>query len=404
MPPALISERDLPDFLAMLRDYRAGLLGPSSSRRPLPEPDPVAPECYVVRVPTGGVAAVAENTTGTGTGTVLEDDVAPHVLCEVYRVDEAGLFHAAGFSRDVYNVGTSAIPGDVWWKIEREKFGRWIFDVSATSGGGGGSGTLTIDDVDGSNFTGVDRFFWRSNQALSTGIGWNDNGGGTVTPYLVHAGPGVAVGGVSFSEQRIVGLKHLSGMVNLVGDLSTGEGIYQYPQVSGDGTTTLGFAAYDMSLGNPFTGFAAKLAVYNGGSDAVCFWLADNNFSSESPFIGMHVGTTIPTGPGALAGISDSSGTYFFIRDTSDGTLYKGESGADPVGNVFLGGILIELGTDGVSVDWADLTGNPSLGPGVMPPSSAGSPGVVGQVNYDSSFLYLCVATDTWCRVAIATW
>jgi hypothetical protein len=37
-------------------------------------------------------------------------------------------------------------------------------------------------------------------------------------------------------------------------------------------------------------------------------------------------------------------------------------------------------------------------------PASAGAAGVAGQIRWDSSFIYICVATNTWKRVAIATW
>lgn len=37
-------------------------------------------------------------------------------------------------------------------------------------------------------------------------------------------------------------------------------------------------------------------------------------------------------------------------------------------------------------------------------PASAAAAGVAGQILYDSSFIYICVATNTWKRVAIATW
>lgn len=40
----------------------------------------------------------------------------------------------------------------------------------------------------------------------------------------------------------------------------------------------------------------------------------------------------------------------------------------------------------------------------VTPPASAGASGVKGQFAYESGFLYICIATDTWQRVAIATW
>lgn len=37
-------------------------------------------------------------------------------------------------------------------------------------------------------------------------------------------------------------------------------------------------------------------------------------------------------------------------------------------------------------------------------PASASATGTAGQIAYDSGFLYICTATNTWKRVAIATW
>ena len=37
-------------------------------------------------------------------------------------------------------------------------------------------------------------------------------------------------------------------------------------------------------------------------------------------------------------------------------------------------------------------------------PASAGAAGVLGEITYDASYIYVCTATNTWKRVAIATW
>jgi hypothetical protein len=37
-------------------------------------------------------------------------------------------------------------------------------------------------------------------------------------------------------------------------------------------------------------------------------------------------------------------------------------------------------------------------------PSSASDTGAIGEIRWDSSFVYVCVATNTWKRAAIATW
>ena len=40
----------------------------------------------------------------------------------------------------------------------------------------------------------------------------------------------------------------------------------------------------------------------------------------------------------------------------------------------------------------------------VAAPASASASGTAGDIAYDSSYFYVCTATDTWKRVAIATW
>lgn len=37
-------------------------------------------------------------------------------------------------------------------------------------------------------------------------------------------------------------------------------------------------------------------------------------------------------------------------------------------------------------------------------PASAGATGTKGQIEYDTDYIYICVATNTWKRVAISTW
>jgi len=40
----------------------------------------------------------------------------------------------------------------------------------------------------------------------------------------------------------------------------------------------------------------------------------------------------------------------------------------------------------------------------VTAPASAAADGVKGQIACDGSYIYVCTDTDTWKRVAIATW
>lgn len=37
-------------------------------------------------------------------------------------------------------------------------------------------------------------------------------------------------------------------------------------------------------------------------------------------------------------------------------------------------------------------------------PASSSASGIAGQIAYDDSFIYVCIAANTWKKVAIATW
>jgi hypothetical protein len=40
----------------------------------------------------------------------------------------------------------------------------------------------------------------------------------------------------------------------------------------------------------------------------------------------------------------------------------------------------------------------------VAAPASATAPGAAGELAYDSGFIYVCTAANTWRRVAVASW
>ncbi len=43
--------------------------------------------------------------------------------------------------------------------------------------------------------------------------------------------------------------------------------------------------------------------------------------------------------------------------------------------------------------------------PVIVPtPSTASSAGTPGQISYDLSYIYVCVATNTWRRAAVSVW
>ena len=56
------------------------------------------------------------------------------------------------------------------------------------------------------------------------------------------------------------------------------------------------------------------------------------------------------------------------------------------------------------SAQWVDT--NPPLSPSLSStaPATASSTGTAGDIRYDADYVYICIATDTWKRAALATW
>jgi hypothetical protein len=68
---------------------------------------------------------------------------------------------------------------------------------------------------------------------------------------------------------------------------------------------------------------------------------------------------------------------------------------------------------DNLNNDKAELSGATFTGPVIFSdklikatstPASAAATGTAGQIAWDTSYIYVCTATDTWKRVAISTW
>ncbi len=59
---------------------------------------------------------------------------------------------------------------------------------------------------------------------------------------------------------------------------------------------------------------------------------------------------------------------------------------------------------EAIDIDSQNVTIQGELRIQAKTPSSASDTGTTGTIAYDSSYLYICTATDTWRRVAHSTW
>jgi hypothetical protein len=187
-------------------------------------------------------------------------------------------------------------------------------------------------------------------------------------------------------------------------------------------------------------------AVFSGTED-VQFSRNDMKVScgnGNKAVVGLMTGTAILRGfNNHMHATYDTAGTAYVYESTSTGTLYSvGENllGANGISNTgggtlimssVLNGVFTATGIstldNGLKINNAtdvtkqlsfDCSGiststervlmalntNGSIATEVAIPASAGATGVTGSIAYQSGYLYVCVATDTWERTSIATW
>lgn len=108
----------------------------------------------------------------------------------------------------------------------------------------------------------------------------------------------------------------------------------------------------------------------------------------------------------AFSAEAEASGNTFRTRGASKGVVIS----ADLTGALIFSRVPLVNTTGQTPSESARFDPNGHLTFAVTPvlaaktPASAAATGIAGEFCYDSSFLYACVATNTWKRVAISTW
>ncbi len=67
------------------------------------------------------------------------------------------------------------------------------------------------------------------------------------------------------------------------------------------------------------------------------------------------------------------------------------------------GGVVVSVTSTGAAVT-GTISATGTITVGSSPPANAGAAGTAGTITWDADYLYICVAANTWKRVAIATW
>jgi hypothetical protein len=110
--------------------------------------------------------------------------------------------------------------------------------------------------------------------------------------------------------------------------------------------------------------------------------------------------------------ISGASTNYAIL--TTSGLVVINESGADSdtriEGDTDANLVFVDASADKVAVGASDPQSKLDINSDTIrlrtakTPASASDTGVTGQICWDADYIYICTATNTWKRAAIATW
>lgn len=145
--------------------------------------------------------------------------------------------------------------------------------------------------------------------------------------------------------------------------------------VNGTGTSTV---ARDLDVGSSSSNTYTVRAKGNAGTNQV--GIGGGTYAKVQGFTNAFVATDIQINP-------------------AGGTIYLGLSGS----NISEAGNLTVSGTGNQVIGGAASRLVLQGGTAVTPASAAAS-GTAGSVVWDASYIYVCTATNTWKRAAIATW
>lgn len=148
MPPAyVLSENDskvLKDLVSWWRALPKNA-DPSHSRY-----TSRAPECYVAKIPSAGIAPITLVSGG--------DDQPGYATCDIYKVDPTTspptLVQFSGRTERVYNVGNAWVDA-TYAVVNKSKEGQWVVDCPCVEGTGTGTTTPTGTGSTGTGSTGT---------------------------------------------------------------------------------------------------------------------------------------------------------------------------------------------------------------------------------------------------------
>jgi len=277
-------------------------------------------------------------------------------------------------------------------------------DVSSVFvGNGGGAATTT-----GAHNIGVGK---DALDVLTTGnsniaIGTNALGAVTTSSNNIAVGRNGLILASTGSANTLVG--HWAMQALTTGNANTGVGYgVLNAETTGSDNVAVGrdaLAAQAGASGNTGVGRRAGVGVTTGGANSLFgYWAGDSiTTGANNVAIGYNVATLLSTGSNNT--VIGKAGAATLTTGSNNMVL---GSGAEPssatvsneitlgdgsVTDVRIPGIGFTLDADSFRISTAKT------------PATAGATGIAGTHTWDTSYLYVCTATNTWKRAALATW
>ncbi len=148
------------------------------------------------------------------------------------------------------------------------------------------------------------------------------------------------------------------------------------------------------SAGDDWVGFKAPVDVSPGSEGDVLWTLPAADGTADQAMTTDGLGTLSWAGPFLLSTAIGSTvqGYDADLADLADGSLSGAKVGSGISATNIIVGTLPDARLSAAVPKWGTA------------PTTAADACTAGAVAYDSSWLYVCVATNTWVRVAVATW
>jgi hypothetical protein len=192
------------------------------------------------------------------------------------------------------------------------------------------------------------------------------------------------------------------GSISATGFLSARDGLFVFGNIlAGYQVPTATFANVIFTGGGFANGYA-QLNIQNldsiGTNNSADFIATAPDGTDSSKYIDMGInGNNFVSSTWTVSGKNDG---YVYINS---GNLTLGTDTASTTVKVHVGGTLAGNVVTTFSNSNVTICGN-LIVCNVYVPTANNSVGTTGQISYDSSYVYICIATNTWKRANISTW